>query len=144
MYSVTRRIRNQALVRTHLYGPILYCLPLATRQTSTGLESTKKKSSLPSIAIAICLRIFSHSLAVLFLQSLNCLRDIRLGILSLYSLSFDSNSQFSLSILSDSAARDNATISKSENLGTGPRRGIFSVGYFLSHSQIYWKTACIS
>ena len=35
------------------------------------------------------------------------------------------NSRFSLPILSDSAARNNATTSNSENLGTGPRRGIF-------------------
>lgn len=36
-----------------------------------------------------------------------------------------SKSQFSLSMLSDSAANDNATTSRSENLGTGPRRTIF-------------------
>jgi hypothetical protein len=42
----------------------------------------------------------------------------------LYSCSLYSKSHFSLSMLSASAASDSATISKSENLGTGPRRGM--------------------
>lgn len=99
----------------------------------------KKRFSPPPIISAIRLRICLHNPAVCFRRSLNCLRDMRLGILSWYSLSFDSKSQFSLSILSDSAARDNATTSKSENLEIGPRRGMFPF-----HSQVYQKAACIS
>lgn len=109
--------------------PILHRFPLATRHTSIGLESTKKRFSPPSIISAIRLRICLHNPAVCFRRSLNCLRDMRLGILSWYSLSFDSKSQFSLSILSDSAARDNATTSKSENLEIGPRRGMFPFSF---------------
>ena len=45
-------------------------------------------------------------------------------VLTVYC-SLYSKSQFSLSMLSDSAANDNATTSRSENLGTGPRRTIF-------------------
>ena len=68
-----------------LVRPILQRFPLATLQTSIGLESTKNCSSPPSISMAILLRSSSHSPAVFFLRSLNCLLDMRFGILSLYS-----------------------------------------------------------
>ena len=103
--------------------------PLATLQTSIGLESTIKKSSSPSILQASLLRISSHSPAVFFLRSLNCLREIRLGNLALYPCSLYSKSHFSLSILSTSAANDSATISKSEYLGIGPRRGMLPCSF---------------
>ena len=102
--------------------PILQRFPLATRQTSMGLESTKNSFSAPSIFIASLLRISSHSPAVFFLRSLNCLREMRVGSLSLYSCSLYSNNHFSLLLLSDSASNYNATTSK--NFGIGPRRGI--------------------
>lgn len=54
-------------------------------KTSIGLESTKNCSSPPSISMAIRLRSSSHRPAVFFLRSLNCLLDMRLGMLSLYS-----------------------------------------------------------
>lgn len=63
-----------------LEHPILKRLPLSVRHTSMGFESMQKQSSLPSITFAIRLRISSHKAQTNFRLSLNCPRDIILGI----------------------------------------------------------------
>ena len=64
------------------------------------------------------------------------IRSIIKGNIQLKSfVSLYSKSHFSLSMFSASAASDNATISKSENLGTGPRRGMLPSCHYLYASR---------
>jgi len=84
----------------------------------------QKQSSPPSISAAILSRIVLHREEVILRLSLYCLRDIRLGISILYSCSFANNND-SLSIPTASDVIFNATISRSENLGTTPLLGTF-------------------
>ena len=73
---------------------------------------------------AILSRIALHREEVILRLSLYCRRDIRLGISTLYSCNFANNND-SLSIPTASDVMFNATISRSENLGTTPLLGTF-------------------
>ena len=92
------------------------------RHTSIGFESMQKQSSPPSISVAILSLIVLQREEVILRLSLYCLRDIRLGNSSLYACNF-ANSNDSLSIPTASDVIFNATISRSENLGTTPLLG---------------------
>ena len=86
----------------------------------------QKWSSSPSIWLAMRLCICSQRLFTDLRRSLNLRREIRLGIEERHSFSFASNSQFSLSISSVSAAMLRAMTSESEKRGTSSGRVHFS------------------
>ncbi len=69
----------------HVPHDLNHLFPFATLQTSIGLESTKKKSSPPSMILAISFRIDSHKPAVFLSAVIELSAEIRLGILLLYS-----------------------------------------------------------
>ena len=85
MCFVKRSNRSLELVKSPQSVPSCNVSLLPPDTPPLGLESTKNCSSSPSISMAILLRISSHKPAVFLRRSLNCLLDMRLGILLLCS-----------------------------------------------------------